>query len=277
MPERSWRCSTLFHQRSIWLRTMAGSSTKSAQRGRSVSSERSAPATGVKNSQPGKTLTPPAAAASTASHHSSFASISMRWRLRRALTAASRRSVTGVSVSGSSCVSSRPALRALRFGIEFADGFNFVAEELDADGAVGFGRVDVENSAAARELAGHLDEVHLRVADAGEMRGEDFDVDFFAALEGDGEAGIVIEIEELESGGLDGSDEDIDGAGGELPQGGGALLLHVGVRREIFKGKHVVGGKADDAGGIDGAGELASGLEERLQRFGGLVVGDDRR
>ena len=33
MPERSWRCSTLFHQRSIWLRTMAGSSTKSAQRG----------------------------------------------------------------------------------------------------------------------------------------------------------------------------------------------------------------------------------------------------
>ena len=64
MPERSWRCSTLFHQRSIWLRTMAGSSTKSAHRGSSVSSDLSAPATGVKNSQPGKTLTPPAAAAS---------------------------------------------------------------------------------------------------------------------------------------------------------------------------------------------------------------------
>ena len=36
MPERSWRCSTLFHQRSIWLRTMAGSSTKSTLRGKQV-------------------------------------------------------------------------------------------------------------------------------------------------------------------------------------------------------------------------------------------------
>ena len=37
MPERSCRCSTLFHQRSIWLRTMAGSSTNKALRGASVS------------------------------------------------------------------------------------------------------------------------------------------------------------------------------------------------------------------------------------------------
>ncbi len=36
MPERSWRCSTLFHQRSIWLRTMAGSSTKREQRGQQL-------------------------------------------------------------------------------------------------------------------------------------------------------------------------------------------------------------------------------------------------
>src|ERR1700734_398305 len=32
IPERSWRCSTLLHQRSIWLCTIAGSSTKRAQR-----------------------------------------------------------------------------------------------------------------------------------------------------------------------------------------------------------------------------------------------------
>ncbi len=88
-------------------------------------------------------------------------------------------------------------LRALRLGIEFADGLNLVAEELDAHGAVGFGRVDVENSAAARELARHFDEIHLRVADAGQVRGEHFDVDLFAALERDGEAGVVLEIEEL--------------------------------------------------------------------------------
>ena len=153
-------------------------------------------------------------------------------------------------------------LRALRFGIEFANGFDLVAEELDAHGAVGFGRIDVENAAAARELAGHLDQVHLRVADAGEVRGEHFDVDLFAALEGDGEAGVVVAIEEAQGRGFDGRDEDGDGAGGQFPQSGGALLLHVGVRRKIFKREHVVGGKADDAGGIDGAGEFAAGFEE---------------
>ena len=31
------------------------------------------------------------------------------------------------------------ALRALRLRIEFADGLNFIAEKLNADGAVGFG------------------------------------------------------------------------------------------------------------------------------------------
>ena len=98
---------------------------------------------------------------------------------------------------------------------------------------------------------------------------------FLAALERDGEAGVVLEVEELERRGFDGGDENVDSAGGKLPQCGGALLLHVGVRRKIFKRKHVVGGKADDAGRIDGASQLASGLEEWFQRFGGLVVGDD--
>ena len=103
----------------------------------------------------------------------------------------------------------------------------------------------------------------------------DFEIDLFAALERDGQRGVVLEIEELHRRRFDGSDENIDGAGGELPQSGGALLLHVRMRREIFKGKDVVGGKAHHASGIDGAGELATGLEQRLQRLGGLVVGDD--
>ena len=86
-------------------------------------------------------------------------------------------------MSGRSWASSSPALGALCFRVELADGFDLVAEELDAHGAVGFGRVDVKDAAAAGELAGHFDEVHLRVADAGEMAGKDFDVDLFAARE----------------------------------------------------------------------------------------------
>ena len=49
--------------------------------------------------------------------------------------------------------------RALRGGIELADGFGFVAEELDAKRAVGLGRVDVEDAAANGILAGHFDDV----------------------------------------------------------------------------------------------------------------------
>ncbi len=198
IDERSWRCSTLFHQRSIWLRTMAGSSTRSAHLGRRESRVLSAPATAEKNSHPGKTLTPPAAAISTAISSSS----SVAWRFHALLAQASVHG--GEQMLGNRSFRQRQqlgfiqtALRALRIRIELADGFNFVAEELDADGAIGFRGVDIENAAAAGELAGHLDEIHLGVADAGEVRSEDFDVDFFAALEGDGKAGVVVAIEEL--------------------------------------------------------------------------------
>ena len=60
-----------------------------------------------------------------------------------------------------------------------------------------------------------------------------------------------------------------------LPQGRGALLLHIGVGRDAFKRKHVVRGQAHDALGIDGTGEFAAGAECCFERFGGLVVGDD--
>ncbi len=170
----------------------------------------------------------------------------------------------------------QPALRALCFRIEFANRFNFVTEELNAHGAIEFRRIDVEDSAAARELTRHFDEIDLGVTYAGQMRGEHLDVDLFAALEGYGQAGIVLEVEELESRGFDGSDENIDGSARKLPQRGGALLLDVGMRGEIFERKHIVGGKPDNAGWIDGAGQLASGFEERLKGFGGLVVGHDQ-
>ena len=107
------------------------------------------------------------------------------------------------------------------------------------------------------------------------MLDEHLDVDFFAAAQVQGEAGVVVAIEEAHACGLDRRDEDGDGAGGELPQGGGALLLHIGVRREIFERKHIVRGQAHDAVGIEGAGEFAAGAQRGLERFGGLVVGDE--
>ena len=90
-----------------------------------------------------------------------------------------------------------------------------------------------------------------------------------------GEPGVVRRVEEAHACGLDRRDEDGGAIGRELPQGGGALLLHVGVRRDVFEGKHIVRGQAHDAVRIDGAGELRAGAERGLERFGGLVVGDE--
>ena len=110
------------------------------------------------------------------------------------------------------------------------------------------------------------------------MAGEHLDVDLFAAPQSDREAGVVVAVKEPERRRFDRGNENRDGAGGQLPQGRGALLLHVGMRREIFEGKHVVRRQPHHAPG-QGAGQLATGAQHRLQRLGGLVVGhhhDDR-
>ena len=60
--------------------------------------------------------------------------------------------------------------RTLRGGIEAADGVYLVAEEFDADGALGLGRVNIEDAAAKGVLAGHFDHVGTRIADGVEMR-----------------------------------------------------------------------------------------------------------
>ena len=49
--------------------------------------------------------------------------------------------------------------RALRGGIEFANGIGLVAKEFDAQRAIGLGGVDVEDAAADGVLAGHFDDV----------------------------------------------------------------------------------------------------------------------
>ena len=188
----------------------------------------------------------------------------------------------GEQVLGDRCFGERQQQRfverrrgALRLGIELADGFDLVAEEIDADGAVHLRRVDVEDAAPASELAGHLDDVHLGVADAGEMVEEHLDVDLFAAAQLLGEAGVVGRVEEAHAGGFDRRDDDGGATGGDLPQHGRALLLHIGMRRDAFEGKHIVRGQAQDALGLDGAGKLAGGTQHQLQRLGGLVVGDE--
>ncbi len=164
---------------------------------------------------------------------------------------------------------------ALGFWIELADGLDLVAEELEAHGPVGFGRVDIEDAAAAGVLAGHLDDVHGRVADAGEVRDEGFDIDLFAAPKNLRQAGIERRGEELHGCGFDRGDDDGRSSSGHLPECGCARFLNFGVRREVFEGQHVVRGKFQDAVGRDRSSEVAARAKSYLQGVGGLVIGND--
>ena len=145
-------------------------------------------------------------------------------------------------------------LRALRLRIEFANGLDLVAKKLDAHRAVALRRIHIQNAATARELPRHLHQVHLRVADAGQMRGEDLRIHLFAALESHRQTGIVVAVKEPQRRRLDRRNQDRHRARGQLPQRRCALLLHIGMRREIFERENVVRRQADHPGRIDGAG-----------------------
>ena len=164
---------------------------------------------------------------------------------------------------------------ALGFGVELADGFDLVAEEVDADGAFALGGVDVDDAAADGDLAGHLDDIDLRIADGEEMLDEHVGEVLLADVEVEREGFVVVAAEELHAGGFEGGDDEFGLAGGDLPEGGGALLLDFGVRGEVFKGEDIVAGQAEDGRGIERAGELAGAEDGGVEGFGGLVVGDD--
>jgi hypothetical protein len=100
----------------------------------------------------------------------------------------------------------------------------------------------------------------------------------FADLEIEGEGAVEVAWEELHAGGFDGGDDQARLIGGwlaEFPEGCGAGLLNLWVRREIFEGENVVGRKVEDGFGGEGSGELAGREDSGVEGFGGFVVGDD--
>ena len=165
--------------------------------------------------------------------------------------------------------------RALRVRLELAHRFDLVPEELHADRPVGFRGVDIEDAAAAGKLARHFDNVHGAVAHTRQVGGELIHVDLFFAAQDPPELRIVVRREDAHAGRLYRNDDDRSRAGRDLPQHGSALLLHVRVRRHIFKGQNIVCRKAKHALGFDRPGEFTGSAQGELERVGGLVVGDD--
>ena len=99
----------------------------------------------------------------------------------------------------------------------------------------------------------------------------------FADAQMEGERGVEVAREEAHAGGLDGRDDEARGlwpAGADLPEGGGAGLLNLGVGREIFKGEDVVRGKAEDVVAVECAGKIAGAEDGGVEGFSGFVVCD---
>ena len=165
--------------------------------------------------------------------------------------------------------------RTLRAGIERANGFDRVAEKLDADGLRSFGREDVNDAAAHGELAGHFAGDLFVVAGAGEEV-EKFAVrDFLIALDAAGELAIKFGFAHAPQGRLDGRDHQVGIAVGESPERDGAVFGNFGVRRAIVVGQDFEAGKMHDAmAGLagDGAVKPAKRLDER---FGTLIRFDE--
>jgi len=93
---------------------------------------------------------------------------------------------------------------ALRGGVELAEGFDGVAEELEADGARVFGGENVHNAAADGELAGHFDSFMAGIADSGEVFEQVVERHLGVAFESAGEAGVGSGVPETHEGGGDG-------------------------------------------------------------------------
>ena len=125
-------------------------------------------------------------------------------------------------------------------GIELAEGFQFVAEELESDGPGRGQRPDIDDAAAPREfaLAGHLGFglVALFLQPFDEVEG----IEGVAALEGSGPRAEVLAGEGALQEGDDGGDDDagtIRWTGGQADEGFEAFRDDVGVREFVLVGQ----------------------------------------
>ena len=170
------------------------------------------------------------------------------------------------------------AAGALGLGVELADGLDLVAEEIDADGAVGLRGEDVDDAAANGDLTGHFDNIDAGVADGEEVFEQHLRQVLLADAQVQGEGTVEIAREEPHAGGFERRDDEAGGVflvAGNFPERRGALLLDIGVRREVFEGENVVSRQAKDLLRGEGSGEVASGEDGGVECLGGLVVRDD--
>ena len=170
----------------------------------------------------------------------------------------------GYSASGSRVHSSTLRTERCDSDVEAADGFDEVAEQIDADGLLRFGRKDVENAAAYRILAHHFDGLAAFISHAFEMCDHVLHGHFVPGLESQRE--LAVELGRLypHQSGCYRQNCYGDALRGEAPEADGALLKDFGVGREALQRQSVEGGKE-----LRPSGSLRGHqFEKRFDNFG---------
>ncbi len=164
--------------------------------------------------------------------------------------------------------------RALRRGVELSKRLDFVAKHFDAHGPVRFGWIDVDQSAAMRELTRHLDHVHLVVSGEAEVLNQSLGVDHLAAANDLGEAGVERCVAQTHAGRGKRRDHDVGRTSSDLPQRRRPGFLNFRVGRLVFERQHVVSRQADDRLGRDCAGQFGDRAKQRQQLIHRAIVAD---
>ena len=127
----------------------------------------------------------------------------------------------------------------LRACVKFADGFDGVAEKLDANGARRFRRKEIHDAAPLRKLTWHFDHFRACVTDRTEMRDEAAEADFIVGLERAREELVAFGSAMTPKRGGDWRDDEGSLSRSDSEERGGAALENVRVRTARVPGKCV--------------------------------------
>ena len=246
----SAECSRRSHSFSAAARRRCGSSSITTARSTSPASVPSRGRTnGARNSQPGKDSSSPGASSRPANSRSLANNCGDR----------------GCSSIGSSVQCCHLQHRSLRLGVEQPHRFDQVAEELDAHRARRFRREHVQDAAAHRVLAHHLDRVAALVADALQVRDDLFERDLLLGAQRQRELPIEVGRVGPQQRGGDRRDGYGHAPARQPPQPDGPLLADLRVRRQVLVRQHVQRGNHLRAAQTAAGGQQ---VEERLHRLG---------
>src|SRR5512146_3031243 len=151
---------------------------------------------------------------------------------------------------------------ALGGRVEFANGLDFVAEQLKAGGAVGLGRINVENAAAHGVLAGHLHHISGGIAHRVQVPGKSFHVHGFASPQHSCQFAVELGRAQADGGGGNRGDHDGSCPAGDFPQRGGPRFLNFRVGGEILEGENVARGQGNYGLGRGRAGQATKRLQQ---------------